>query len=96
VSSYTEVIKEAARVFKILPHEIAGKYKNRYILPARFAVYAALHERGNSLSQVGRWLKRDHSTIRNGLHQARELMAKDKAYKAKVDALIAYDWTKED
>jgi chromosomal replication initiation ATPase DnaA len=45
---------------------------------------------------VGRWLKRDHSTIRNGLHQARELMAKDKAYKAKVDALIAYDWTKED
>ena len=95
MSSYVEVIKEAARVFKILPHEITSNHKNRYILPARLAVYTALHMRGNSLSLVGRWLGRDHTTVRSGIIRARKHMAEDKAYKDKVEALAAYDWTKE-
>lgn len=91
--SYVEVIKEAERMFRVHRRDITGKARLQFIMPARYAVYTALVLRGNSTAQVGRWLHRDHSTVIYGMRQAQRIMAADPDYRAKVEALIAFDWT---
>jgi len=84
--TYTDVLHEAARVFKVHHRDILGRAKYDFILPARFGLYKALHLRGNSYSQIGRWLDRDHATVRHGVLRATEMM-KDINYFTKVHLL---------
>jgi chromosomal replication initiation ATPase DnaA len=88
--TYKDVVREAGLLFKIHPRDIQSKYQFNFLIPARFAVWKALNETGTSYSQIGRWFERDHSTIRNGVLRAAEIMEKDYEYRAKVKTLINY------
>lgn len=85
--TYTEVLHEASRLFKVHHRDILSKSKFDFILPARFALYKALHLRGNSYSQIGRWFDRDHTTVRHGVLRASEMMKQDINYFTKVSIL---------
>ena len=85
--TYTEVLHEAARLFKVHPRDLTGKAQFNFLIPARFALYKALHLRGNSYSQIGRWFDRDHSTVRHGVLRASEMMKQDINYFTKVSIL---------
>ena len=85
--TYTDVVREASNLFRVHPRDLTGKAQFNFIMPARFGLYKALHLRGNSYSQIGRWFDRDHSTIIHGTRRADEIMQDDLDYRAKVLAL---------
>jgi len=43
--------------------QIIDRRRPRNLIPARLAVYAALHNAGYSLASIGRFCKRDHTTV---------------------------------
>lgn len=58
-------------------HEICGSRGDRDLISARQAVMAELHRRGFSYSQIGRAMKRDHTTVIHGVRAIREKAAAD-------------------
>lgn len=82
-----EIIAEGARLFNLSADDIYGDYRNRYYCRARFALYKALQLRGASGAQVGRWMKRDHSTVRHGIERADFLMESDPAFRHAVEKI---------
>lgn len=51
--------------------DIFSDKRSRLIKTARFRCYLALRNKGMSLPQIGEFMGRDHTTIRNGLIQLR-------------------------
>ncbi len=43
--------------------DLIGPSRKRHLMAPRLAVYAALHNAGFSLKQIGRFCRRDHTTI---------------------------------
>lgn len=85
--TYKDLLRETSYMFKISQRDILGRAKYDFILPARFAVWKALHNTGTSYAQIGRWFDRDHTTVRNGVRRAGEIMEYDHDYRAKVRTL---------
>jgi len=57
-------------------------------MPARFAMYKTLRERGWSYPRIGKLFGgKDHSTIIHGVRRADYMIEKDADYAAKVKAL---------
>ena len=82
--TYKDIIREAGHLFKVNHQDIHSKYRYRFLMPARFAVWTALHLRKTSYSQIGRWFERDHTTIIHGVNVAKRKMETDHDYKTKV------------
>lgn len=61
--SAPEIIACIAWAFGVQPTEIVGDRRKKAFVAARNTTAWVLVHRGNSSSQVGRWLNRDHSTI---------------------------------
>lgn len=57
------VITMVAGSFGLSYGEIVGHSRAQYIVRVRALIATLLVERGNSLPQVGRWMRRDHSTV---------------------------------
>ena len=53
--------------------EIMSPNQQRHVAHARFAAYVALRDRGLSMPQIGRFFKRDHTTVLHGIRRAKEL-----------------------
>lgn len=87
--TYKDLTREASVMFRVHPRDIEGKAKFDFILPARFAIWAALRNTGSTYAQIGRWFGRDHSTIINGVRRANQIAEQDYDYRAKVRALTA-------
>ena len=85
--SYTDVIKEACRLFDVHERDLLGPAQFNFLIPARFAVCKALVDRGNSQTQVGRWLNRDRSAVRNAIIKASYLSQHNPDYREKVKTL---------
>lgn len=85
--SYKDVIKEACRLFDVHERDLLGPAQFNFLIPARFAVCKALVDRGNSQSQVARWMNRNRTTVRNALIKASYLSQHNPEYRAKVKAL---------
>jgi len=84
----TEIIAEGARLFNLCADDIYSDYRGRYYTRARFALYKALQLRGASGAQVGRWMKRDHSTVRHGIERADFLMESDPEFRKTVNKIV--------
>ena len=81
----SEVIKAVAQLFMIEPCEMIADNRFERYVDARATVAQILRNRGLSYTQIGRIMKRDHSTIIN-------LIAKLDRYKARnpmVDHVLA-------
>jgi chromosomal replication initiator protein len=71
------------------PEELLGVSRLGMLIPARFALYMALHQRGWSYAAIGRFVGgRDHTTVIHGVARAQYKMERDWRYKAKVNVLI--------
>ena len=85
--SYTDVIKETCRVFDVHERDLLGTAQFDFLIRARFALCKALVDRGNSQSQVGKWVNRDRTSVRNAVNKAHYLMRHCPDYKTKVKTL---------
>lgn len=78
------IMKAAADLFDMSVAELDSPARFSYIMPARFAVYKALHLRGWTYSRIGRLLGKDHSTIMYGVSRADYMIERDEEYAAQV------------
>ena len=85
--SYKDVIKETCRLFDVHERDLLGPAQFDFLIRARFALCKALVDRGNSQSQVARWMNRNRTTVRNALIKASYLSQHNPEYRAKVKAL---------
>ena len=83
-----DIVLVGSEMFNIHPDVIYGDNRTAFICRARFGIYMALHLRGASKTQVGRVMRRDHSTIIHGLERAERLMERDSAFKRVVNDLV--------
>lgn len=77
-------LRVAAMAIGSRPEEIVGRGQAQPLVRARWAVMAGMHSRGMGLSQIGRRVRRDHSTVSHGLEQIPSFVARDAAFAALV------------
>jgi hypothetical protein len=83
------LLNKASEVFDLSVKELAGNQRYKYLMPARFAMYKTLRERGWSYPRIGKLFNgKDHSTIIHGVRRADYMIEKDADYAAKVKALM--------
>ena len=86
----TELIAECSRIFDVHHRDITGPSKFRFVTVPRFALYKAMRMRGLSFAQIGRFLNRDHTTVRHGITRAEYMARRDPNYADKVQHLIDF------
>ena len=83
------LLNKASEVFDLSVTELAGNQRYKYLMPARFAMYKTLRERGWSYPRIGKLFDgKDHSTIIHGVRRADYMIEKDPDYAAKVKMLM--------
>jgi len=84
----SDLVLAGSEMFKIHPDVIYADNRTAFVCRARFGLYMALYLRGASKTQVGRIMRRDHSTVIHGLIRADRMMKKDDSFKRVVDKLV--------
>ena len=75
-STVRDVLAMVARHYEVRVSDISGPSRERQFLVARQAAMYLLHDhRGVSLSQIGRLLDRDHTTVRASVLKVRQSIA---------------------
>lgn len=64
--------RSIAEKHRVTVDEMIGKRRFGHLTAARFEAYAAAYKAGKSLSQIGRFFNRDHTTILNGIRRYEE------------------------
>lgn len=81
---HARALAAAARAIHVKPEALLERSKYRLIVHARWAVMLSMAARGIGPRRIGHRVNRDHSSVRYGLREARELIAKDAAFAALV------------
>jgi hypothetical protein len=68
---------------RVCGNKLTDSRERENILIRSFAAYK-LHEEGYSYSEIGKMMKRDHSTITNLVHRVRDMLSLPNAYKWEV------------
>ena len=83
----SDIIEASARMFNLTTDDIYGPFRSNYICRARFALYKGLNLRGASQLQIGRWMKRDHSSIKHGVKRANYMLERDPEFRQCVEKI---------
>lgn len=86
----SELVAYCAELFDLDPKEMMSRRRIRPIAQARFALYAALRQRGWSYPAIGKFTGRDHATVIHGVRKADYLMEHDRSYEEKIEALAMW------
>lgn len=86
----TDIKQEALRMFDICERDLIGDNRFVEMTRPRMALYKVYRDRGMSLTQIGRYLKRDHSTVLSGLRRIEVVMAEDPTYREQVESLASF------
>lgn len=86
----TEIIKLCAELFDVSVSDIMSRRRMSPIIEARFALYAALRQRGWSYLRIGMFFGRDHTTILHGVRQAECMKKYHRSYAEKVEELATW------
>lgn len=86
----TEIVNHCAELFDVSADDIMSRRRIRPITQARFALYAALRQRGWSYPRIGNFMGRDHSSVLVGVRKAEWLMERQRSYEEKVEALAMW------
>lgn len=78
----------AAEISGVPLGAITSRARTRTVSRVRWALYVGMASKGVSSTNIGRRFGRDHSTVLYGLRQAREVAARDPAYKAFLDRVV--------
>jgi hypothetical protein len=85
-----DILAQAGDVFGVTSSDIIGHNRQRDVSLARQACFYLAHERTNlSSKEIGRRMKRDHSTILHGVVTASERMKRDHLYRGRIKQLEA-------
>lgn len=77
-NSFASILKAATRVFDVTIDDLKGKGRsNRFIRPRHVIYYLANTELKLSLSNIGRLMSRDHTSVLHGANSVREKMRYD-------------------
>jgi chromosomal replication initiation ATPase DnaA len=68
------VVKQAAKVFEITEDQLLGRSREQEIVFARHVTALVLRDMGLTDAAIGRRLKRDRTTARDGYLRAEELL----------------------
>ena len=85
----SDIVLVGSEMFNIHPDVIYEDNRTAFICRARFGLYMALHLRGANKSQIGRIMRRDHSTIIHRITRAEGMMKEDAAFRRIVNELVA-------
>ena len=69
---------------QVCGNKLTDSRERENILVRSFVAYK-LHEEGYSYSEIGKMLKRDHSTVTNLVHRVRDMLSIPYAYKEEVE-----------
>ncbi len=84
-SSEDEVIKHVCHAFRLSLKDVkSGRRDQRVIKARQYIVYILTEDFGMSLSQIGQFLGRSHSTIHNALKNAQKSMEIDEVYRHQI------------
>ena len=84
-SSEDEVIKHVCHAFRLNLKDVkSGRRDQRVIKARQYIVYILTEDFGMSLSQIGQFLGRSHSTIHNALKNAQKSMEIDEVYRHQI------------
>lgn len=85
------VVQAAADVYAVNPEAVLsprGTHDSLQLSDCRQAVCWALHARGHTLSQIGRALDRDHSTVSHATRRAPEKAQKNRQIRQAYEAAL--------
>ena len=86
--SEEDVIQHVCNALRLSLQDIkSGRRDQRVIKGRQYIVYILTEDFGMSLSQIGQFLGRSHSTIHNALKKAQKSMAIDDVYRRQVIAI---------
>lgn len=85
-----KAVSAGAKEFRVDADDLLGPARKRHLAYARFAVWAALRQRGATLMTIAEYFKRDHTSIMYGIGRAEELAQRDHDYAAAL-SLVAED-----
>lgn len=85
----SDLVLAGSKMFNIHPDVIYGDNRTAFICRARFGLYMALYLRGASKSQIGRIMRRDHTTVIHGITRAEWIMERDDSFKGVVNKLVS-------
>ena len=74
-TDWQEVIRRIERAHRVTLKQMQGPQRYRPIVRARWALIAALRERGWSLMRIGKFMNRDHTTVLYALRREAERRA---------------------
>ena len=84
-SSEDEVIKHVCHAFRLNLKDVKSGRRDQKVIKARqYIVYILTEDFGMSLSQIGQFLGRSHSTIHNALKNAQKSMEIDEVYRHQI------------
>lgn len=86
-AAHDQLITHAALLWQIEPARLAGRCRTRLATEARQAVAAVLRRRGYAFTEIGRLLKRDHTTIMHAVEAAERRAAEDRHYSHQLESL---------
>ena len=69
--------------------ELKSHWRDKHLVRARWAVMAAMHERGAGPKAIARRLCRDHSTVKYGLRQVGVFAERSPEFRAMLDQVRA-------
>jgi len=84
----SDIVLAGSKMFNVHLDVIYGDNRTVFICRARFALYMVLHLRGASKAQIGRIMRRDHTTVIHGLDRAEWIMERDDSFKRAVNELV--------
>lgn len=85
-----ELVAKCGELFDVHPRDIMGHARFSFVTLPRFALYKALHMRGWTYGQIGRFMNRDHTTVMHGAARANYYMDNDEQYRQRVEELVAF------
>lgn len=78
-------IDQASKLFEVPARDLVGKCRLPSIIRARFALIASLYEAcETSYPEIGRLLRRDHTSVLNGHRKAIKMAEADSDYAAAI------------
>lgn len=75
---------------QVCGNKLTDSRERENILVRSFVAYK-LHEIGYSYSEIGKMLKRDHSTVTNLVHRVRDMLSLPNAYKWEVQQFKSFE-----
>ncbi len=80
-------MKAVARHFGVWESALVGAGRTRRVVQARHLLMYLLHEQGLSTTQIGRIVRRDHTTVVYGIRRATCRLAQDEGLRAGIEAI---------